>query len=254
MPVMPYAIEKGPVCEAFERYLDHPHNRAEFFALLRDTKRPIWESPAFDGVQIGTETAADHLRVHWFGDPEYIGGEWTLKNKVAPNWWMRNWHGEPEQITRETLRRALEIAGGVSRAETKSHHFTGETPRHWPIEVFITCGAEQFQGFVTWRRNVIGGEGGHVTVIMSATKYGPTSYHYYSGIRSERHPVPPDYHEHPDHRSDIEPEQGIWVVGHVRGERPKDYNYTFESSGPVSTARVAEVDGGVAADVGRVVA
>src|SRR4249920_3557257 len=103
MPVMPYAIEKGPVCEAFERYLDHPANRAEFLAMLRDTTRPIWESRAFDGVVIGRDTAADHLRVHWFGDPEYIDGEWTIRRKVAPNWWMRNWHGEPEQITRETL-------------------------------------------------------------------------------------------------------------------------------------------------------
>jgi hypothetical protein len=254
MPVMPYAIEKGPVCEAFERYLDHPGHRTDFLALLRDTTRPIWECAAFEGVMIGRETAADHLRIHWFGDPEYIDGEWTIKRKVAPNWWMRNWHGEPEQITRETLRRAVEVAGGVSREETESRHFTGKMPRHWPIEVFITCGAEQFQGFVTWRNNVIGGEGGHVTIIMSATKYGPTSYHYYSGIRSERQPPPPDYREHPDHRADIEAAQGMWVVGHLHGQRPKDYTHSFESSGPISTARMAEADGGVAADVGRVVA
>src|SRR5678815_5976408 len=116
------------------------------------------------------------------------------------------------------------------------------------------CIRDRFQGFVSWRSHVIDGEGGHVTIIMSATKYGPTSYHYYSGIRSERQPPPPDYREHPDHRADIEAAQGMWVVGHVHGQRPKDYTHSFESSGPVSTARMAEADGGVAADVGRVVA
>ena len=210
MPVMPLAIEKGPVIAALEEYLDTPANRITLLMELRDGK-PLAEC----AVLSGNMDAQHHVRDHWGPDPG----------------WMRNWRGDADAITRETLIRALEVA-----CETPREVIAPDTHlvANHPIDFLITCGAEQFQGYVTWRASLTGRR---VVVVLSAPGYGPGDYTYWLGIAPDG--ITP--HQPTDPTGRIT-RQAVWVVGHVDGDRSDPA--AFVSFGRVGTAVVTLDDGG----------
>jgi len=209
MPVMPLPIEKGPVIAALEEYLDAEDHRITFMMELRDGK-PLADCCPFSG----DINAQHHLREHWRQTPG----------------WMQRWQGDADAISRETMLRALEVASATPRDKVAAD--TTLRAMH-PIDIVVTCGAEQFQGFVTWRTSLTGRR---VLVVLSAPDFGPDGYEYWTGLSADgRTKLPKDStaHDHP---------RGVWVVGHVHGERaPHD---RFVSSGLVSTATVSMKDGG----------
>ena len=209
MPIMPLPIEKGAVIAALEAYLDTEDHRITFMMELRDGK-PLADCSPF----AGSLTAREHLREHW---------------RQAPGW-MQRWHGDADAISRETMLRALEVASATPRDKVASD--TTLRAMH-PIDILLTCGAEQFQGFVTWRTT---DAGRRVLVVLSAPDYGPDGYTYWTGLTVDGRP------KLPKDATGITTDRGMWVIGHVRGERGD--GDSFISSGLVSAATVALKDGG----------
>jgi len=215
MPAMPLAMEVGVLLERLAVALDDPANRSTLYAELLNPDLHIWQSSLL------TPEDADHMEHHWMQ-------------------WMHNWTGDIEGITRETMRRTLEVAGELGHDEP----LQGRFPAHHPIDLFVTCGAEQFQGFVSWRTTSTAGR--HVVALFSAPDYSPPppdDYEYWTGITPDgRAPV------EPNGRADVQLAQGVLVVGHIAGTRvelPPVPAKLFESSGPVMTARLAAEYGGM---------
>jgi hypothetical protein len=210
MPIMPLPIEKGAVIAALEQYLDTEDHRITFMMELRDGK-PLADCSPF----AGSLTAREHVREHWRQTPG----------------WMQRWQGDADAISRETMLRALEVATATPRDKVASD--TQLREMH-PIDIILTCGAEQFQGFVTWRTSL---EGKRVVVVLSAPDYGPAGYAYWTGLTADgKARLPKD-------STAKSVDRAVWVIGHVRGERGAD-GRPFVSSGLVSTATVALKDGG----------
>ena len=154
MPAMPLAMEVGVLLERLAVALDDPANRSTLYAELLNPDLHIWQSSLL------TPEDADHMEHHWMQ-------------------WMHNWTGDIEGITRETMRRTLEVAGELGHDEP----LQGRFPAHHPIDLFVTCGAEQFQGFVSWRTTSTAGR--HVVALFSAPDYSPPppdDYEYWTGI------------------------------------------------------------------------
>jgi hypothetical protein len=216
MPAMPLALEVGGLLDHLERLLDEPENRRRLYEALA-AGRELHDT----GLLTDAENA--HLRDHF----------------KPPPGWMMHWEGDYEAITRETVLRALEVAGGLSRSAATASGVS--FPAHFPIDFLITCGAEQYQGFVSWRTSLTGRR---VTVVFSLPPYMAPGEPMWTGVTADNSAVRP-----PDAAADIAHDSGVWAIGHRDGTRGTSGDATFRSTGLIDVARVSVLDGGRLPDV-----
>jgi hypothetical protein len=151
---MPYVMEIGTIFSLLNDYLEDRSHMVQMLTELRDpnvtqlsqmeffTQSPNPPTPATTWPAV-----VSHIETDWFGwDPlTHQQPPFNPVNPAQTGWWTR-WYGNADQITRETLRRALEVALGVA------HDAAGVTPsRQWRVMFTWSCGAPMFQGWVAWQ-------------------------------------------------------------------------------------------------------
>jgi hypothetical protein len=178
MPGMPYHLEKGPLLSVLDDFCNRGSDERLRKALgqLRD-KHTLAQIGVFDSPNLyerpgpqGPErypapfdekaNLVKHFEHHWLGRPPqphpmdaFQTGHWKF------------YQGPVEDIMRETLIRALEVALGV--AHNPNDKTPGANERHWPIDFWWKCPQPWFEGWVTWRKHGNEKQQGHVTVIFA---------------------------------------------------------------------------------------
>ena len=266
MPPMPYPMSIGPVFSLLNDYLEEGAYMVDMLRELRDpTVRRLSDMEFFKGRELpprpdGT-TAVEHIETDWFGWEPTTGVQdaFSRKNPVKTGWWTA-WYGNADQITRETLMRALEVALGVP------HNSEEVTPsRQWQLMVNWTCGAPTFQGWVMWQSVKRDPTKGFVVCTFSTPGNGNSLY------ATPHHPGTPSGKGYQDPAVTVG-NRGMWVIGDqctemrlrgsddwlpVTGELPDWTNafvYTHEQPDPnqpgsfipgLAVVSPAEEDGGV---------
>lgn len=166
MPPMPYYLEKGPMLSVVESYLNSStSNAVSTLRALRIAAGAaghieLWELPPFASSAVAGRPGNPYG--HDFRD------RWLGKGVSATTMWM-DYDGDVEDITRQTVRTALEVALGVN---ADSATVPDQPPRHWPIDLYWKCGQNWFEGWVTHRRFGPGSTDGHVVVVFATPSEG----------------------------------------------------------------------------------
>lgn len=164
MPGMPYHLEKGPLLSVMDDFFNTGPRARLVTALSRlRAGDPLTDIGPFDSPNLYSalfpnpyKTQADlvaHFNDHWLGIPDTGSpntGHWQF------------YKGPVEDIMRETLIRAMEVALGVP------HDPFDKKPvptRHWPIDFWWKCPQPWFEGWVSWRQ----GSGCEKVTVIFAT-------------------------------------------------------------------------------------
>jgi hypothetical protein len=247
----------GPIFSALNEYLEDKSYMVDMLKELRDpavrrlSDMAFFKGREFPGRMDGL-TTVEHIETHWFGWDHETGVQdaFDPDNPMKTGWWSA-WHGNAYEITRETLRRALEVALGVS------HDAKDVTPtRQWQLMINWTCGAPTFQGWVMWQSVQHDEATGCVVCTFSTPGNGnslyATPYHAGASPSGKGSPL-------------IVGDRGMWVIGdritdirmadgkwnnEVTGELPDWTGAFIHTHGAGNDSGVAvvsppEVDGGV---------
>ena len=153
MPGMPFHLEKGHALMALESLLNDPAHRAVLataFEGLRDgtplgqvfaeiaAKAPLLD--AYGGMNQPVNDAGGlgaFVSGAWFGQPSSTGS--------APNSYWLDSSGRVDEVVRETLLFAIEMAGPADRKNPLPPN-----PCARRIELFWHCGQRWFEAWLTW--------------------------------------------------------------------------------------------------------
>jgi hypothetical protein len=192
----------GEAFSLLDAYLQDQGNMVQMLKELRDPAVQRLSDMQFFGPSGSTavRTAVAHIETDWFGwDPQTgVQDAFDPANPAATGWWY-GWYGNADKITRETFRRALEVALGVP------HDSTDITPtRQWRVMFNWTCGAPLFQGWVVWQCNDADTQNGFVLCSFTTPGNGyqlfATPFHPGTGPEGYGGPAAPG-------------NSGMWVVG-----------------------------------------
>jgi hypothetical protein len=215
MPPMPYVMEIGQVFSFLNDYLEDPARMKQMLIDLRDDT--VTRVSMMDFFKNGNWPAnapgaavASHIETDWFGwDPITGVQDPFVPNHPVPTGWWTRWYGTADTITRETLKRALEVALGVPH--DGATEFTPQ--RSWRVMVNWTCGAPMYQGWVAWQWDEDDPQEGFVLVTFTTPGNG-------SALNATPHrpgwpkapsspPGPPDYED----AATTVGNYGMWVIG-----------------------------------------
>ncbi len=177
MPPMPYHLEKGPMLAVIEDYLDDDQRALDTLAAMRNPNTKLWKLPVFDSKTLLNNQGqkfrdyALDMKVNWFGIDAAVSATKQPAFDPATNSTTGTWqayYGDVDEITRETISRALEIALGVRHGDPVPKR----PERHWPIDFYWKCGQAWFEGWVTWRTSR---EGASRVVVIFATPHDGTA-------------------------------------------------------------------------------
>jgi hypothetical protein len=254
MPGMPYNLEQGPYLGMLEDLINRepvrcleslrdPNKRVT--ALLRDAPSRIE-----GGRYRDTAKLADHIDHDWFGlKPD--------SDATPTSRYWAYWRGDAEDIVRETIGRAIEVALGLQHDETAP-----DAPgQRWPISVLTACGIRWFEGWISWRRVGAEPHSGHVLVLLLTPTHGkPAEPTLLRPTRSfPADPPGAPYAVNPDRANG---DRGLWAIGAVREERidpegtserwvspgefPRPHlGPTYQAHGEVVVVAPSEAQGGV---------
>lgn len=284
MPVMPYAMEKGPYFSVVEDFVNGSQARAA--QALGDLRNGValTEMGPLDVALAGSPYDAASLKYHvnhdWFGfepvsDATGAVTGWQAQPDFDPvlqpttGFWQ-HWYGTPERVFRQTLQRSLEVALGVE------HHAGAgggrvQPTRHWPISMFWNCPHPWYEGWVSWKRHGRGTREGHVTMLVNTPAHGPLSgagegHHNGELFNSPLRPAgakPAAIKPYEVDPKTANAENGMWLVSQVYHQeytpvssagsppgqwRPPTLGRPIHSLGEVITVAIAEIDGGVLPD------
>lgn len=153
MPGMPFHLEKGHGLMAVESLLNDPAHRAVLataFEGLRGgtplgqvftdvaAKAPLLD--AYGGANQPVNAAGGlgaFVSGAWFGQPSSSGN--------SPNSYWLDYTGRVDEVVRETLLFAIEMAGPADRKKRLPKH-----PSTRRIELFWHCGQRWFESWLTW--------------------------------------------------------------------------------------------------------
>jgi hypothetical protein len=285
MPIMPYAMEKGPYLSIVEDYLNGELDRAvKALEDLREGAAVVDLGP-LDGQYPGIYTPAQlkqHVGEDWWGfrpvlDPssgEVVGWDpqeqFDASTNPTTGFWQ-HWYGDPEAVFRQTLQRALEVALGVEHVDGPGGGPVHPT-RHWFISMFWNCPHPWYEGWVSWHRRSGSRRSGQVTMVVNTPAHIPPStepgHHNGELFNSPLRPAgdPPDkiqpYEVEP---TEATGDNGLWLVSQVYHQewspaptssapsppgtfRPPVLGRPVQSLGRVITVAIAERDGGVLPD------
>jgi hypothetical protein len=156
MPHMPKHLGGGPILLTLEQRYTTFATARDALAKLRERKTDgKWKNDLADIGSIAavgpvkdyqfnppsvmvTAGLKQHMKDHWFGSSDSAG-------KPTTGWW-NFWKGEPENVLREALTRALEMSLGVRHGAPLPG--TGAAPK--PIQFFWVCGLPRFECYVSW--------------------------------------------------------------------------------------------------------
>jgi hypothetical protein len=206
---MPYVMEIGTV---FSLLNDYVEDKSRMEQMLADLRNPLvthlLDMQFFKGIgstpPAWATAAASHIESDWFGWNAGTAAQnaFNPANPVQTGWWTR-WYGNADTITRETLRRALEVALGVS------HDSDAITPtRCWRIMFNWSCGAPMFQGWVAWQWDEDDPQEGFVLCTFTTPGNGHPLYatpHRRTGLG-----YAPDYEDPVVNPPD---NYGMWIIG-----------------------------------------
>jgi len=238
--VMPYLLEKGPAMTYLEEFLngDLVTMVGSLDALRTNPNQSLF---GLGGVFPDDVDLEHRLRTNWFGQQatKNAAGEWQYapqpaldKDDPRPTGYWIGYYGSVESILRETLIRAVEVSLGIEHLQpVPLRHGVLSPPRRWPIEMFWKCSNPWYEGWVTWRRQRLGGsvpvsgagpqiETGQVTVVLASP--GDNRNRLIHDSTAPPNPWGPDM-VNPARAST---DQGMWVVSHRR-HRPHVQQRTF---------------------------
>lgn len=280
MPLMPYALDKGPYFSIVEDFVNGDRGRAVLALERLRAGHPIADLGPLDGA-IGGPMKNGELKAHvnedWFGMRPAPAGwipqaDFDKATKTSTGFW-EHWYGDAEGIFRETVRRALEVSLGIGHEEPVTARRT-RGGRHWRIALFWNCPHPWYEGWVTWQRWDRTPHGGHVTVVINTPAHRPAPPEGAESRSKDRDtgelwnsPVKPAVDPKADAPYEVDPaeakgDNGMWVVGQVLNQewvpdasaaktsppgswRPPVLGNPIHSVGEVVTVAIAERDGGV---------
>lgn len=286
MPAMPYSMEKGPYLSVIEDFVNGDQTRAASALEGLRNGDPIADIGALDHPIPGSPyTPADlkkHINRDWFGLEPTLDASgsitgWQQQKAFDPaahpssGYWL-HWYGEPEQVFREALVRALEVSLGLLRPGAPGTTGKAKPTRHWPVDLFWSCPHPWYEAWVSWRAQPQA-KTGQVTVILNSPAHqalADSKGEHHSGELLNSPIRPPStassramrpYEVDPDEATG---RQGLWVVSQTYhqswtptpgsyptppGEwRPPTLGAPIRSLGPVVTVAIAEIEGGVLPD------
>lgn len=281
MPIMPYAMEKGPYLSIVEDFLND--DRARALRALQDLRSgvPIVDlgplDPPIQGSPYSPADLKRHVNRDWWGfEPVHARGTSTIVSwggqpqfdavhEPTTGFWQ-HWYGQPEKVFRETLVRALEVSLGLPHQSAAAR---ARSVRHWHISLFWNCPHPWYEGWVGWKRHDDTPRGGQVTVVINTPAHRPPpeegeEHHNGELFNSPLRPPPIDPKKHQPYEIDPEIDRGdngLWLVSQVYHQeytppvptnvgapntwRPPTLGKPIRSLGEVLTVAIAEVDGGV---------
>jgi hypothetical protein len=208
-------MEIGQVFSLLNDYLEDKPNMV---AMLKDLRDPtVKRLPDMDFFKNGNwpstspaAAVAAHIETDWFGWDPITGVQDAFDpNHPAPTGWWTRWYGDADKITRETLKRALEVALGVPDGGP----IPSTPPRSWRVMVNWTCGAPMFQGWVAWEWDENDAQEGYVLVTFTTPGNGQLLYatpHRPGWPQAPGSPAgPPDYEDAATSVGNY----GLWVIG-----------------------------------------
>jgi hypothetical protein len=253
---MPYNLEQGPYLSMLESLINNDpqscldslrDDSKSVTALLRDRRANI----VGGGDYKNSAELADHIDREWLGLRP--GGD---PSAATSRYWPY-WHGDAENIIRETLIRAIEVALGLDHGEpvsTASH-------QPWYVSLLTACGIRWFEGWVSWRQIGSNAANGHVLVLLLTPSHGkPAEPTLLRPTDASPANPPGDPYVVDPHRA--VGTQGLWAVGALYerrvdpepasaqwlapGKFPRPHlGPTYESEGKVVVVAPPEVQGGV---------
>lgn len=169
---MPYVVTQGNINTALENAFNLGHTNAAGvyrppWVVKLETLRDLRNgSRVGDAGGILSGVVSDHIDEHWFGVGGVAGG--------PTGWWM-NWRGPAEDIARQGIITALEVALGLKRDEDPALYLDPD-PRPLPpanhrLDFTWICPVPRFEMWVSWRDM-----GQVVQVVMATpgyTDFGP---------------------------------------------------------------------------------
>jgi hypothetical protein len=187
---MPYVLTRAnTIFQTIEAIGTDRPNQIQALNRLR-TGAPLWVAPRVTQPPVGSAAGAaqaqsDHVRDHWFGDPDLAGNPPVVtaaQNYTYPTtgWW-EGWQGDAHEIVRQTFQRAFQVSLNITDAQYDALNAQTQPPADgqcWPISVIWMCGVPLFQGFVSWDRDTPSATGsahpgGHVTVVLATPGVAP---------------------------------------------------------------------------------
>jgi hypothetical protein len=237
---MPYVMDVGPYLSVLENQLNTPAKRAQILARLRN--RDLLSSiVGLDSTNLYQDGKQPDERVKilnecWFGMTRNAAGGWDPQPLAFPTGFWNGYQGDPQEILRAGLIRAIEVSLGINHGA----QWSGSTPsanggfrrridtalekllgnrfgkrlrglfngtRDWPIEISWVCQGPFFQCWVTWMQG--SGNDGHValTITTPAAKGLPLDPKITRAATKPEYACPPPNNAHTARR-------GVWVIGH----------------------------------------
>jgi hypothetical protein len=210
---MPYLMEKGPYFSVIEDLIADPVDRAAVLQQLR-AGTDLWRLAGLDSSTLSPDGRNAAFRIAclnngWFGMKQGPPGYWTKQPGNFPTGFWSGYQGDPEQIVREAMERAIEMSFGIAHGDP----VPAQPPRAWPIDLYWICQGPWFQSWVVWRKSGAGATAGHITVVMTT----PAATGYPLNPRITRDPGygARNYeYASPPPASSRTRDRGMWVVGH----------------------------------------
>lgn len=150
MPGMPFHLEKGHALMAIEDLLNNPAHHAVLRAAFEGLRTNLPVANVFNNVA----AAAPGLAAYG-GQPDvvaagglgpFVAGAWfAAPGAPGPTPYWLDYRGNVDNVVRETLLLAMEVAWGVDRNQPLPGG-----PFQRRIELFWHCGQRWFEAWTTW--------------------------------------------------------------------------------------------------------
>ena len=203
---MPYVMDSGPYLSVLEDRLNDPTRRGPILTDLRSGEALSTiaglDSTNLDGDHKLPDERVAILNRYWFG-MDLVAGAWVKQPNTFPTGFWQGYQGDPEEILRKALIRAIEVSLGIDHGTDP-----GGSTRDWPIEVTWVCQGPFFQCWVSWMEAASGG--GHVSLTITT----PAANGLPVNPKITRTSVKPEYASPPATNAWTAP-RGMWVLGHA---------------------------------------